>query len=380
MLSTEVVAGFLSVGQATARGTLLRSSAQGRLGRSFLVAGPPGAGKGAFVDDLLALLFCSASDPGERPCNRCVGCRSARAGTHPDLLVGSPERWRELRSGGESIVAAARRWLAAGAGAPIAGERRVLLIEGADRAGDLIQSAMLKALEEPSDRHVYVLVASDPSHLLPTIRSRCQLLRIGPVPRVELVRWLMDAWGLPKDQADALARLSGGFIGRAASFAREPDRVAWRRRIQSELATLLTRGRGDRFASARELLDEASRRTGPGDDQLPPAGRGSDDRGATDTEVASRTPTSQLRLGAAAIVDAWIELARDLMVAAARRPDAAPTTELLPDLPALAARAPSGDLVRMVVLLDRIRDGLEENASPRLALEVAMLAWPTLSP
>ena len=81
--------------------------------------GPAGAGKGAFTDDLLALLFCQADDPALRPCNACRGCRDARARTHPDLVVGGPEQWREERATGESIVAVARRWLLASAGSPI---------------------------------------------------------------------------------------------------------------------------------------------------------------------------------------------------------------------------------------------------------------------
>src|SRR6185503_15076613 len=145
---TTPQAGFLSLGQATSRTIAQRSAASGRLQRTLLVHGPAGSGKGAFVDDLLALLLCQAVD-GERPCNACHGCRQARARTHPDLVIGSPERWREERSTGESIVAAARRWLAESAGAPIAGERRIVVVEGVDRANEQTQNALLKALEEP---------------------------------------------------------------------------------------------------------------------------------------------------------------------------------------------------------------------------------------
>src|SRR5437868_5307249 len=178
--------GFLSIGQATAVTVALRAARRQRLGRTFLVHGPAGAGKGAFVEDLLALLLCTDADRSARPCNACAGCRSARSRSHPDLVIGSPEIWRQSRSAGESLVAAARRWLGSTAGAPIAGERRVVLIEGADRTGEQIQNALLKVLEEPSDRHVFVLVADEPNRLRDTVRSRCQPLRIGPVPRAEL--------------------------------------------------------------------------------------------------------------------------------------------------------------------------------------------------
>ena len=253
--------GFLSLGEATARTVALRAARRQRLGRTFLVHGPAGAGKGDFVEDLLALLLCTDADRSARPCNACAGCRSARSRTHPDLVIGSPEIWRESRSAGESLVAAARRWLGSTAGAPIAGERRVVLIEGADRAGEQVQNALLKVLEEPSDRHVFILVADEPNRLLDTVRSRCQPLRIGPVPRQELSAWLMDRELLPREQADALARLSDGYVGRArALVSGKGERLEWRRRVQRELLELLARGRAERFVSARELLDDASRR------------------------------------------------------------------------------------------------------------------------
>jgi DNA polymerase III subunit delta' len=371
MLSTDPVPGFLSLGQATARAIAAHADERQRLGRTFLVVGPAGSGKGAFVEDLLALLFCTDGDRSAHPCNVCAGCRRARSRTHPDLVVGSPEIWRETRSTGESVVSAARRWLGETAGAPIAGERRVILIEGADRAGDQIQNALLKALEEPSERHMFVLVADEPSRLLETVRSRCQVLRIGPVPRAELTAWLMERERLPRDQADALARISGGLVGRALDFAQHPDRVDWRRRSQRELLDLLDKGTAERFAAAREMLDEATRHmaAGGGETPEPPVG-------FADAE-APRTPTLVQRAGASLIVEAWLALARDLMVTAAGSGDAAPASELLPDLAVAAQRVGVEPLAGFIGLLERIHDGLAENAAPRLALEVAMLAWPS---
>jgi len=376
MISTDAVPGFLSLGQAAARAVAVRASQRQRLGRTFLVFGPAGAGKGTFVEDLLALLMCTDADRSARPCNACAGCRSARARTHPDLIVGSPEIWRDGRSAGESLVAAARRWLGATAGAPIAGERRVVLIEGADRAGEQIQNALLKALEEPSDRHVFVLVADEPNRLLETVRSRCQPLRIGPVPRAELSAWLMDHELLPKEQADALARLSDGYVGRALTLSsRKGDRLELRRRLQRELVDLLHRGRAERFVSARELLDDASRRSVPEDttDVQPPDGP------TPESGVPPRTPASIQRAAATAIVEAWISLARDLVLVRAGRGEIAPTAELLPDLSSPAEALDVAELARFIGILEEIHEGLAQNASPRLALEIAMLAWPTLA-
>lgn len=372
MTSNAPVPGFQSIGQATARTVALRAAQRQRLGRTFLVQGPAGAGKGAFVEDLLALLLCTDADRSARPCNACAGCRSARSRSHPDLVIGSPEVWRETRSAGESLVAAARRWLGSTAGAPIAGERRVVVIEGADRAGEQIQNALLKVLEEPSDRHVFILVADAPNRLLDTVRSRCQPLRIGPVPRGELSAWLMDRELLPREQADALARLSDGYVGRArALLSGKGERLEWRRRVQRELLELLARGRAERFVSARELLDDASRRAIPSD---LPADLPSD---ASDVSENARTPAAVQRAAATTLVEAWISLARDLMVMRAGRAEVAPGTELFDDLGAAAEGVDAQELMGFIRQLEAIHEGLAQNASPRLALEVAMLAWPT---
>ena len=360
--------GFLSVGQSVAQSLARTMLAGGGRPASLLVHGPPGAGKGSFVEDLIATALCEAPDPDARPCNVCFGCRQARARTHPDLVLASPERWREDRGSGESIVASARRWLAESAGAPIAGRWRVILVEHADAANEQIQNALLKALEEPGDRQLFILVADDAGRLLPTIRSRCQPLRLSPVSRDALAAWLVEHEQLTDEQATALARLAGGRMGRAVAYARSPELVDWRRRTQLELVALLDRGPAERMAAVRELLDDAVRLSlGPTDDADP-----------TGTE-GGRAPTAAVRAAALAITDAWVDLARDLAVAAVGAPHLAVAREVLPELPAVARRLGPAELVRTTATLERIRDALEQNVSPRLALEVAMLAWPSVA-
>ncbi len=355
--------GFQSLGQPIARRIARQAVEPGHAGRTLLVHGPAGSGKAAFVDDLLALLFCAEADRSNRPCNACRGCRHARARTHPDLVAGSPETWRERRSSGESIVAAARRWLLDAAGAPVVADRRVVLIEHADRANEQIQNALLKTLEEPTDRHTFILVADEPRGLLSTIRSRCQPLRIGAVPREELVAFLMDARRLPADQADALARIANGLTGTALSYADDGELLTRRRRVQAELLSLLELGRADRFGSVRDLLDETVR--------LMPAD-------AVPVDEEARTPAANQRRAATSLVEVWLSLTRDLIVAAVGRADLAPSRELAPELSGLAERIGPAPLVRMAALLERIHGALSESAAPKLALEAAMLAWPML--
>lgn len=363
VIQTSQRPGFLSLGQPAARRIARQSAERGRVGRTLLVHGPAGSGKGAFVDDLLALLFCADADPARRPCNACRGCRDGRLRTHQDLVIGSPQGWRELRSSGESIVAVARHWLLEAAGAPVVASRRIILIEHADRAGEQIQNALLKALEEPTDRHTFILVAEEPRGLLPTIRSRCQALRVGAIPRGELIAFLMDARRLPADQADVLARISNGLVGTALSFADDKELLTWRRRVQSELLSLLERGRADRFGSVRDLLDETVRLHRPI---------------ADDADEEARTPAAAQRRAATMLVDVWLPLTRDLLVAAVGRVELAPSRELAPELESFAGRIGAAPLVRMATRLEIVHAGLLENAAPKLALEALMLAWPFL--
>jgi DNA polymerase-3 subunit delta' len=359
--------GFLTVGQQVARMTAQRAADAGRLQRTLLVHGPPGSGKGAFVDDLLALLFCQAVPPAGRPCNACRGCRDARARTHPDLLVGSPSGWRESRATGESIVAAARRWLLSTATSPVAGDLRVVLIENAEQANEQIQNALLKVLEEPAPRQMFILVAQDAASLLPTIRSRATPLRVGPVGSGQLRDLLMDRERLPADQADALARIAGGLAGRAIGYARDPSLLEWRRRTQSELLHLLGRGRADRFASARELIDAAA---AVGMGQSEPADVVAD-------EEPVKLAGSAQRAAALLIVEAWRALARDLLMVRSGHAALAAATRQV-EVGNVAGSLHDEELVGFINLLEDIAEGLRANAAPRLALERAMLAWPAV--
>lgn len=360
----EVPAGFQSPGHETARDAAVRAASAGRLQRTILVHGPRGAGKRDFVDDLLALLLCREPTPGGLPCNACRSCRDARGRSHPDLVVASPRLWREARSTGESIVAVARRWLLESSGTPIAGERRVIVIEDLDQANEQTQNALLKALEEPSARQMFILVADDLDRVLPTIVSRSQLLRVGAIPREELVAWLMEDRQLPAEQADALARIADGLPGRARAYADNAQLVEWRRRTQQELLGLLGSGRADRFSSVRDLLDQPTPMIG---DAQPLAEEG---------DEAPRTTSAQQRARALQIVEAWRGLGRDLLVGVAGRGEATASAHLLNGFPDAVQPLASSDVTRFLAVLGRAEEALRQNASPRLALEVAMLAWP----
>ena len=120
----------------------------------------------------------------------------------------------------------------------------MIVIEGADRANEQAQNALLKALEEPLPRQMFVLVADEPGRLLPTIRSRAQPLRVGPVPKAELRDWLIKEERQAPDRAALISRLAGGLTGRAIDYARVADLLTWREATQRELLELIAGGSG----------------------------------------------------------------------------------------------------------------------------------------
>ncbi len=369
MIGNVSESGFQSLGQEVVQKVVRRAAARDQLQRTLLVHGPAGSGKRAFVDDLLALLFCTEADVAGRPCNACRGCRDARARAHPDLVVGSPRQWREARSTGDSIVAVARRWLVDCAGSPVASDRRVIVIESVDDANEQVQNVLLKALEEPEPRQMFILMADEPARLLPTIRSRSQQLRIGPVPRAQLIAWLVDRAGLANDEADLLARISYGLSGRAMGYAGNPQLRDWRKQTQGELLELLGRGRADRFDAVRGLISRAGSQSA-----AVPAETADED------EPAGRSSAAEQRQAVLLVVGAWLDLARDLLVTAAGRADQAPSTSLIEGVEAAAHAIVPAELRRFIALLERIHEGLRQNAAPKLAMEVAMIGWPSLAP
>ena len=117
---------------------------------------------------------------------------------------------------------------------------------------------------------MFVLVANEPGRLLPTIRSRAQPLRVGPVPKAELRQWLIRDQAQEPDRAELLARLAGGLTGRAIEYARGPELLKGREATQRELLGLIASGTAVRFDSVRHLLDAAARVGGPAVEEMAP--------------------------------------------------------------------------------------------------------------
>ena len=233
-----------------------RAADRGRLAHAYLFVGPPGVGKSLFARELAKTLLCEAPPPGRlETCDRCPGCRLVNAGTHPDLfIVYRPEDKQDLP------IDSMRDLCRDLAQKPARGARKIAIVEDADDLNDSSANCFLKTLEEPPPGSMLILIATSAELQLPTIRSRCQVVRFGPLPE-EVVRELLTAdSGLDRESVTRLTALGDGSAGTARDVA-DPELWKLRDRLFSELNR--EKPNGPAIAAAvREWIEAAGKDSG----------------------------------------------------------------------------------------------------------------------
>jgi DNA polymerase-3 subunit delta' len=220
---------------------------RGRLAHAYLFVGPEGVGKKRFALELARMLLCEdpAAPVRGDACDRCPGCVQIEARTHPDFqLVGLPEDRHEFPI---ALIQEVIRNLAL---RPARGRQRVAIIDDADQLNEESANAFLKTLEEPPPSSLLILIGTSPDRQLPTIRSRCQLIRFAPLPE-EVVSERLVGEGVVEnlEAARALARFSGGSLSEARALA-DPELRGFR----LELIEALGRERNDPVALGDRLV------------------------------------------------------------------------------------------------------------------------------
>jgi DNA polymerase-3 subunit delta' len=213
-----------------------RAIRRGRLGSSFLFVGPAGIGKRAFAVTLAQALLCRDRDEVELdPCGKCPACSQIIARTHPDLeIVEKPADKSALPL--ELLIGdkehRMRQGLCHNIGMkPFMGGRKVAIIDDADYLNAEGANCLLKTLEEPPPRSILILLSTSAAKQLPTVRSRCQMIRFRPLTR-ELVASILLSRGLAPttQEAQRLAEYSGGSVQAALGLA-SPDLWEFRARL-----------------------------------------------------------------------------------------------------------------------------------------------------
>ena len=368
------------VGQRKAVEALQAAAAGHGMSHAFLFTGPPGSGRSNAAVAFAAALQCAEQPPG---CGTCHACHTVLAGSHADVSVVRTER---LSIGINEVRDLVRR----SALSPIGPRWQIVIVEDADRLTEAACNALLKAIEEPAERTVWMLCTPTVDDVLPTIRSRCRLITLT-TPTVEAVAgFLSRTLGVNDALASYAARASQGHIGRARALARDEDTRNRRREVvaipaqltslgscMSRAATLNEVAKAEAEAITTELdaRDKADLDTAYGvvergrrPREYAPALR--------DMEKDQKTRAKRRHLD---VVDRGlmdlVSVYRDAIAVSAGAPGALVNEEIRGDVELLARTGtPEVQLRRIAAIFEAREQMLEFNVQPALALESMMLA------
>jgi len=214
---------------------------------AWLFTGPPGSGR-----SVAARAFAAALQCGRGGCGQCHECHTALTGAHADVEVVAP-------AGLSYGVGETRQLVTRSALAPMRGRWQVTIVEDADRFTEQALNALLKAIEEPPPRAVWLLCAPSPEDLLPTIRSRCRLVGLR-IPPYDAVADYLEREGVERSVAAFAARAAQAHVGRARRLATD-DEARRRRRDVLELPGQVGTVAAC-FTAAANLVDAAREEAG----------------------------------------------------------------------------------------------------------------------
>ena len=215
----------------------------GAMTHAWLFTGPPGSGRSVAARAFAAALLCPSGG-----CGHCPSCHQVQAGTHADLMLIRPE-------GLSYGVKQTRELVLRAAGQPTGGRWQIVLFEDADRCTEQAANALLKAIEEPAPRTVWLLCAPSAEDLVPTIRSRCRVVTLVVPASAAVARVLSTRDGIEPATALAAARAAQGHVGRARRLAVDP--AAAKRRADVLRVPLSATSLGPALAAAASLVRTA---------------------------------------------------------------------------------------------------------------------------
>jgi DNA polymerase-3 subunit delta' len=321
------------IGQDKVLALLDHSFKQNNIAHAYLLVGPPHVGKKTLALNLAQALNCDGSEP---PCGQCYSCRRIIEGKHADVTS------LELDSKVEIGIDEIRELQHLANLPPYEGKCKVFIIDDAEYLSTEAANSLLKILEEPPPRVVWLLLAVEEPRLLPTIISRCQRLELKPMPFEQIQQILIGSYNVDSDKAKLLARLCHGCLGWALSALGDEEILKRRSEKLTRLSSLTTASLEQKFAYARELATQFSQ---------------------------NRRPVTE-------VMEIWLSWWRDLMLIKGGCKEA--ITNIDYEV-ALENQAKSLTLNEIKNFLANLRQGQEEiskNVNPRLAFEWLMLKLP----
>ncbi|GII89243.1 DNA polymerase III subunit delta [Sphaerisporangium siamense] len=349
---------------------------------AWLFTGPPGSGRSEAAQAFAAALLCP-----DQGCGHCDMCHQVAVGSHPDVEVVRPQ-------GLSYSVRQTRELVLRASGAPTLGRWRVILFEDADRATEAAANALLKAIEEPPPRTVWLLCSPSPDDLMITIRSRCRVVTLR-TPSTEAVAHLLatrDA--VPYETAEFAARATRGHIARARRLALDEET---RRRRDAVLAlpSALT-GLGACVEAAERLVKTSAEDAEEATAHLNEAetaelrkiyGEGSTGKGLNKglvrggagamKDLEDRQKSRATRIKRDSLDTALLDLVayyRDVLAVQFGAAVELSAGDRTADITALASSSTPEDTLRRIDAIMLCRDRLAANVNPQIAVEALTIA------
>jgi DNA polymerase-3 subunit delta' len=343
---------------------------------AWIFTGPPGSGRSSAAVAFAAALVCPTGG-----CGTCGTCHSAQTSGHPDVEI--------IRTEGLSIkIDEIRELLTRTSWAPSMGGWRVVVMEDADRMTESAANALLKAIEEPGARTVWLLCAPTLHDILPTIRSRCRHLQLRTPSTSDVTEVLEKRDGITPAMADFAARVSQGHIGRARYIA--TNEHVRSNRAQVMKLPLQLNSIAAAFTAAQTMVDLATQEANTATDARDEAetaalaeayGKGATGRGmATGGSKAIKELEKEQKSRATRAVrdgldGALLDIAtfyRDVMLVQSGATDSIINIDILDEITAFAHKSPPHATVKKINAIMEARVNLSHNAAPLLTIEALM--------
>lgn len=300
---------------------------------AYLLVGPRHVGKGTLALNLAQALNCDGINP---PCGQCRSCRRILENKHADVIsIG-------LNSRTEIGIDDIRELQHLATLPPYEGKYKVFIIEDAEYFSTEAANSLLKVLEEPPPKVIWLLLTAEEQRLLPTVASRCQRLKLKPMSLDQTQRILVNSYKVEPSKAKLLARLCHGCLGWALSVIANDNLFQQRRQTIDKLSSLLTANLEERFAYAQVLAAQLS----------------------------------QHQRIAAEVARIWLSWWRDLMLIESNCKEAITNIDYEEVLEKQAEVLSLSEIECFISKLNSVQEGISRNVSPRLALESLMLSLP----
>ena len=371
------------VGQRPVIETLRNAAAGQGMSHAFLLTGPPGSGRSNAALAFAAALQCERGPGPEAGCGACKACLTTLAGSNPDVV-------RVQTQGVEFRVKEMRPIVRKASMSPVSQRWQVIVIEDADRFNDSSGNAVLKAVEEPPPRTVWLLCAPTVEDVLPTIRSRCRLVSLSTPTAPDVAEFLVRRHEVGEALASYAARASQGHIGRAKALALDEATRNRRREVVSLPARLTTLGAC--MQAATNLADVAKEEAEAITTDLDAREKtdldrafGYEDRGRRPREYSSALRDmleDQKRRARRRVLDVvdrslmdLVSVYRDAIALGTGAPGELVNEEIRPDvLEVVRTSTPELNLRRIAWVFEAREQMLEFNVPVALALESMMVA------